>query len=104
MPVEPKPSPYPEPLQILELRLRFEGCQSEQEKRQRLGPLFRHWGRQPHIALREEPVTGEPERAALTVVVCCSNETEGRREIDALLLWCERNLSAWVETYQVSAA
>lgn len=84
--------------------MRLEGCQSEQEKRQRLAPLMRHWGRQSHIAIREEQPQREPDRATLTIVVCLHSDTEARREMDDLLAWCERNLAAWVETYQVSSA
>ncbi len=104
MPLDPKPSPLPPPLPVLELLLRLEGCQSEQEKRQRLSPLMRHWGRMAHIAIREEQPQREPNRAALTIVVCSQSEPEARREMDDLLAWCERNLSAWIETYQVSSA
>lgn len=104
MPLDPKPSPHPPPLCILELLLRLEGCQSDQEKRQRLAPLHRQWGRKSHIAIREEPTEREPERAVLTIVVGLHSDAESRRETDDLLAWCERNLSAWVEHYQVTTA
>ena len=91
---------HPPPLYVLELRFRLDGCQSEQEKRQRLSPLFRQWGKQPQIALREEPLKGEPERAALTVVICMESTVQAQRTADELMAWCERQLSAWIEHFQ----
>lgn len=100
MPITERHRDHPPPLFILELRLRLEGCLTEQEKRQRLAPLFRHWGKQAHIAIRDEPLRNEPERAALTLVICLESSSQAQQESDAILAWCERQLSAWVEHFQ----
>lgn len=93
---------HPQPLLVLEIRFRLEGCRTDQEKRQRLAPLFRHWGRQPYVALREEPLSGEPERAAITAIIALPSSTGAQREADDLLAWTERNLSAWIEDFWIS--
>lgn len=93
---------YPAPLLVLEMRFRLDGCSNEQEKRQRLAPLFRHWGRQPHIALREEPVAGDLERAAVTGIIALPQGPAAQREADELLAWAERHLSAWIEDFWIS--
>lgn len=99
-----RPRDLPPPLFVLELRLRLDGCQSDQEKRQRLAPLFRHWGKQPFIALREEQGERDPERAALTLVICQSSTVESQRTADDIMAWCERQLSAWIENFQTTEA
>lgn len=99
-----RPNDLPPPLFVLELRLRLDGCQSDQEKRQRLAPLFRHWGKQPFIALRDESDGRDPERAAITLVICQPTTVQSQRTADEIMAWCERQLSAWIENYQTTEA